>query len=118
MGWALSAAAGQQNENPRSRLGRSMSIAAVFISLLFLTYWQAELTSTFTVQQLQGGIQGPDDLPGMRVGSTAGSTAAKWATEKGSKVTEFQKVNEAYERLARSDVKYRFSIDMASLKSE
>ena len=29
-----------------------------------------------------------------------------------------QKVNEAYERLARSDVKYRFSIDMASLKSE
>jgi uncharacterized zinc-type alcohol dehydrogenase-like protein len=29
-----------------------------------------------------------------------------------------QKVNEAYERLLKSDVKYRFSIDMASLKSE
>jgi len=29
-----------------------------------------------------------------------------------------KKVNEAYERLLRSDVKYRFSIDMASLKSE
>jgi uncharacterized zinc-type alcohol dehydrogenase-like protein len=29
-----------------------------------------------------------------------------------------QKVNEAYERLLNSDVKYRFSIDMASLKSE
>ena len=29
-----------------------------------------------------------------------------------------QKINEAYERLAKSDVKYRFSIDMASLKSE
>jgi uncharacterized zinc-type alcohol dehydrogenase-like protein len=29
-----------------------------------------------------------------------------------------QKVNEAYERLARSDVKYRFSIDIASLKAE
>jgi len=29
-----------------------------------------------------------------------------------------QKVNEAYERLLRSDVKYRFSIDMASLKSQ
>jgi uncharacterized zinc-type alcohol dehydrogenase-like protein len=27
-----------------------------------------------------------------------------------------QKVNEAYERLLKSDVKYRFSIDMASLK--
>lgn len=33
-------------------------------------------------------------------------------------VIPIQKVNEAYERLVRSDVKYRFSIDMASLKGE
>ena len=49
-------------------------------------------------------------------------------TQVGSAVTQYkrgdvevipiQKVNEAYERLLKSDVKYRFSIDMASLKSE
>jgi uncharacterized zinc-type alcohol dehydrogenase-like protein len=33
-------------------------------------------------------------------------------------VIPIQKVNEAYERLLKSDVKYRFSIDMASLESE
>jgi uncharacterized zinc-type alcohol dehydrogenase-like protein len=33
-------------------------------------------------------------------------------------VIPIQKVNEAYARLLRSDVKYRFCIDMASLKSE
>ena len=33
-------------------------------------------------------------------------------------VIPIQKLDEAYERLAKSDVKYRFSIDMASLKSE
>ncbi|MGA7107057.1 MAG: NAD(P)-dependent alcohol dehydrogenase [Terracidiphilus sp.] len=33
-------------------------------------------------------------------------------------VIPIQKVNEAYKRLVKSDVKYRFSIDMASLKSE
>ena len=33
-------------------------------------------------------------------------------------VIPIQKLNEAYERMLRSDVKYRFSIDMASLKSE
>jgi uncharacterized zinc-type alcohol dehydrogenase-like protein len=33
-------------------------------------------------------------------------------------VIPIQKVNEAYKRLSKSDVKYRFSIDMASLKSE
>ncbi len=33
-------------------------------------------------------------------------------------VIPIQKLNEAYERLLKSDVKYRFSIDMASLKTE
>jgi len=33
-------------------------------------------------------------------------------------VIPIQKVHEAYERLVKSEVKYRFSIDMASLKSE
>jgi uncharacterized zinc-type alcohol dehydrogenase-like protein len=33
-------------------------------------------------------------------------------------VIPIQKINEAYERLLKSDVRYRFSIDMASLKSE
>ncbi len=33
-------------------------------------------------------------------------------------VIPIQKINEAYGRMLRSDVKYRFSIDMASLKSE
>jgi uncharacterized zinc-type alcohol dehydrogenase-like protein len=33
-------------------------------------------------------------------------------------VIPIQKINEAYERLSSGDVKYRFSIDMASLKSQ
>lgn len=33
-------------------------------------------------------------------------------------VIPIQKVNEAYDRLTKADVKYRFSIDMASLKNE
>jgi uncharacterized zinc-type alcohol dehydrogenase-like protein len=33
-------------------------------------------------------------------------------------IIPIQKVNQAYERIVKSDVKYRFSIDMASLKSE
>jgi uncharacterized zinc-type alcohol dehydrogenase-like protein len=33
-------------------------------------------------------------------------------------VVPIQKVNEAYDRLSKSNVKYRFSIDMASLRSE
>jgi uncharacterized zinc-type alcohol dehydrogenase-like protein len=32
-------------------------------------------------------------------------------------VIRVQQINEAYQRLARGDVKYRFVVDMASLKS-
>ena len=33
-------------------------------------------------------------------------------------IIPIQNVNEAYERLLKSDVKYRLSVDMGSLKSE
>ena len=99
MGWALSAAAGQQNNTPLSRLGRFASIAAIFVSLLFMTFWQAELTSSFTVQQLQGNIQGPEDLPGKTIGTIGGSTSATWLKDHNAKVTEFQKVEQAYSAL-------------------
>ncbi len=99
MAWALGAAAGQQGDVPRSSYGRILSAAAVFVSLLFLTYWQAELTSSFTVQQLQGGISGPDDLPGKAVGTTTGSTSAAFLQTHGAKLQEFEKITDAFEAL-------------------
>jgi D-arabinose 1-dehydrogenase-like Zn-dependent alcohol dehydrogenase len=36
----------------------------------------------------------------------------------GVEIIPVQNVNEAYDRMLRSDVNYRFSIDMASLKAE
>ena len=95
MAWALSAAAGQQNNSLNSKIGRLLSVAAIFISLLFLTYWQAELTSSFTVEQLQGGINGPEDLPGKKVGTTIGSTSAAYISSHGSVLQEYQKIEEA-----------------------
>jgi uncharacterized zinc-type alcohol dehydrogenase-like protein len=36
----------------------------------------------------------------------------------GVEVIPIWKINEAFDRMVRSDVKYRFSVDMASLNSE
>lgn len=41
-----------------------------------------------------------------------------WLVTADVEIIPIQKVNEAYERLVKSDIKYRFSIDMASLKVE
>ncbi len=49
--------------------------------------------------------------------SLLSSTKIKRRDPTEHEVIPIQKVNEAYERLLKSDVKYRFCIDMASLKS-
>jgi uncharacterized zinc-type alcohol dehydrogenase-like protein len=41
---------------------------------------------------------------------------AKHGVEADVELIKMQDVNEAYQRMARNDVKYRFVIDMASLK--
>jgi polar amino acid transport system substrate-binding protein len=48
----------------------------MFTAVVFVAYFTAGLTATLTVQQIQGVINGPEELPGRRVGTTRGSTAA------------------------------------------
>ena len=71
-----------------------------------------------------GLIMGRRSFSGSPIGGIAETQEMLW-TSVGRKTSlptsrsfPIQKINEAYERMAKSDVKYRFSIDMASLKSE
>jgi uncharacterized zinc-type alcohol dehydrogenase-like protein len=70
-----------------------------------------------------GLIMGRRSLSGSPIGGIAETQemldfCSKHNITSDVEVIPIQKVNEAYERLLKSDVKYRFSIDMASLKSE
>lgn len=70
-----------------------------------------------------GLILGRHSLSGSMIGGIAETQemldfCGKHGITSDVEVIPIQKVNEAYERLVRADVKYRFSIDMASLKAE
>ena len=70
-----------------------------------------------------GLIMGRRSLSGSPIGGIAETQemldfCGKHGITADVEVIPIQKVNEAYERLLKSDVKYRFSIDMASLKAE
>jgi len=70
-----------------------------------------------------GLIMGRHSLSGSMIGGIAETQevldfCGKHSITADVEVIPIQKVNEAYARLLKSDVKYRFSIDMASLKSE
>jgi polar amino acid transport system substrate-binding protein len=96
MWWSTGAAVGQQPDNLRSNWGRLISSMIVIMSLLFVSYFQATFTTILTVQSLRGDINGPEDLHGRKVGTTAGSTAAGYLTAMDVPPTEFQKIDDAF----------------------
>jgi polar amino acid transport system substrate-binding protein len=97
--WSASTLATQADEMPKSWPGRTIAVIKMFIGVVFVAYFTANVTTSLTVQQLQGDIQGIDDLPGRQVVTTAGSTAAAFLKEKKVSVSEVPKIEEAYQAL-------------------
>ncbi|MDE2446018.1 MAG: transporter substrate-binding domain-containing protein [Alphaproteobacteria bacterium] len=97
--WSIGAAAGQQPDSPASKWGRIMAALAILVSMVFMSYFQATITTALTVQSLRGDINGPEDLPGRKVGTTTGSTAASYLKTLDVNPTEFSKIAEAFTAL-------------------
>src|SRR5947207_4590062 len=75
--WAASTLATQADQMPRAATARIIAVIWMFMSVVFIAYFTAAVTSSLTVQQLRGDINGPEDLPGKRVGSVRGSTSVE-----------------------------------------
>jgi polar amino acid transport system substrate-binding protein len=71
--WAAATLATQAEEMPKSAFGRVMAVIWMFISVVFIAYFTATVTTSLTVEQLQSNIKSPQDLPGKRVATIAGS---------------------------------------------
>jgi polar amino acid transport system substrate-binding protein len=99
MWWAASTLATQAEQMPRHWLARVLAILWMFVGVVFVAYYTAQLTASLTVQQIRGEIRGPDDLPGKRVGTTRGSTAAAYLKQQKVEPQEFEQIDEAYKAL-------------------
>ncbi len=99
--WAASTLATQADAMPRSALGRVVAIIWMFTSVIFVALFTATVTTELTVQQLQGNIQGPQDLPGKRVATIASSTSSAYLQKQNIQTLEFPRIEQAYEALAK-----------------
>jgi polar amino acid transport system substrate-binding protein len=102
--WAAGTLATQGESMPRSWLARLFAILWMFVGIIFVAYYTAQLTASLTVEQIQGAINGPDDLPGKKVGTTKGSTSAAWLAEQRAQVVAFDTIGDAYTALKGKDV--------------
>ena len=97
--WAVSTLATQAETMPRQWLARMLSAFWMFAGVVFVAFYTAQLTTTLTVQQIRGAIEGPGDLPGKRVATLAHSTAVDYLHEQHAQVQEFPKFDQMYAAL-------------------
>ena len=97
--WAASTLATQADQMPRTALARIVAVVWMFTSVVFIAYFTASVTSSLTLQQLRGDINGPEDLPGKRVASVKGSTSVEYLQTRNVDVMEFAKVEDAFQAL-------------------
>ena len=88
MFWSAATLATQAENQPRQWLARIVAVFWMFTGIVFVALYTAQLAATLTVQQIQGGINGPDDLAGRKVATTRGSTAANVVRELRATVVE------------------------------
>jgi polar amino acid transport system substrate-binding protein len=62
--WGLGTLAAQSDSFPRHWFTRLLSILWAFVSIIFVAFYTATLTTTLTVQKFEVQIRGPADLLG------------------------------------------------------
>ncbi|NER78354.1 MAG: glycine betaine/L-proline ABC transporter substrate-binding protein ProX [Leptolyngbya sp. SIO1D8] len=69
---------GYGDKVPQRILGRFFGLMWMFSGYFVFAYFTASIATTFTVQELQGTISGPEDLPGKRISTVTNSAAAEY----------------------------------------
>jgi polar amino acid transport system substrate-binding protein len=87
--WAASALMTQSQQFPARNWARAFALLWMFVGIVFVAFFTAQLTANLTIQQIRGLVNGPDDLPGKRVGTVAGTLAADYLKKIGADVQPY-----------------------------
>jgi ABC-type amino acid transport substrate-binding protein len=69
---------GYGDKVPKKFLGRFFGLVWMFSGYFVFAYFTASIATTFTVNELQGTINGIEDLPGKRIATVANSASAEF----------------------------------------
>ena len=99
MHWSATTLLTQAAQTPRQPQARVVSFLLMFTGVVFVALYTAQLTANLTVQQIQGAINGLEDLPGKRVGTLKGSVSVDHLRAFTAQVEEFSQIDELFEAL-------------------
>ena len=99
MYWAAGTLATQAEQMPRHWIGRLLAILWMFVGVVFVAFYTAQLTATLTVQQFHSAIRGPADLPGKQVATIQGSTSDAYLRGEKAQVQDYETLGDAVQAL-------------------
>src|SRR5215469_7635458 len=104
MYWAVSGLTSQAQDMPHQWLARAFSVFWMFAGVVFVAFYTAQLTTTLTVRQIQGTINGPDDLAGKQVATLSNSVAVDYLRVHNAQVQEFHRSSSMIQALQTKQV--------------
>ncbi|WP_338069197.1 transporter substrate-binding domain-containing protein [Pararobbsia silviterrae] len=102
--WAATTLLSQGDQPPRRWIGRVLAVLWMFLGILFVASYTAQLASTLTIEHMHGAINGPDDLSGKRVATLKGGSAVADLVNRGATVVEYPKNSQVFDALVQGDV--------------
>lgn len=96
MVWTSSALVSQVQQLPAGRIARILALVWMFVGVVFIAFYTAQLTADLTVQQISGLINGPSDLPGKAVATVTGSIAVDYLKGIGANVRDYPTIDEMF----------------------
>jgi polar amino acid transport system substrate-binding protein len=97
--WSATTLLTQAEQTPRHPLARVLSFLWMFTGVVFVSLYTAQLTANIAVGQIRGAINGPEDLPGKRVGTIMDSVSAEYLRGRDVALREFSKEDDLIEAL-------------------
>jgi ABC-type amino acid transport substrate-binding protein len=95
---------GYGDKAPKTLGGRLVALVWMFTSIIILSSFIATITSSLTISQLSGQIQGLSDLKRVRVGTVEGSTSATFLAAQNIAAASFGGTSAGLRALADGDI--------------
>jgi len=97
--WGLGFLGFMPDTFPHRSLGRLFGILWGFVSVIFVSYFTANLTTSLTVNTYDSQISGPADLIGKKVATVAGTTADQHLKDHGVEANALPAIDDCYRGL-------------------
>jgi polar amino acid transport system substrate-binding protein len=95
---------GVDNKGPIGIGGRIVTLLWMIASTILISFVTASLTTTMTVNKLNSKINGPKDLPGLKVATIKGSSSYDWLKKKNINAFEFADLTACINELQKNKV--------------